>query len=540
MTEFVLTSLVNSILNSDGTITVSSATGNVTLSLALGHINMWTAAQNNTSSWSSYVLSTDTYPQAELVASGGGGGQLLLGIGGATSPTVTLQYGGAPGVLYLTTGVLSHSANMVVFGNAPGSGDSNAILTLYGIAGTNFEYMVIDAIQQTSYVWNTIFGGSGANRPIVFESNSTEAFRITTTPNVQLASTVNLNWNNDTFIQRNGAASIQIVGGTSVATKFYISDLGVNDFIITTGSPTTINTDGSVALVFQSGGNEAFRITSTPIVQMAVPMTFVYTGGNAAINVEPTGGYAAIEVTSPSSSYIAFFESTVLGVQNWSWGTRTTGNWVLNAGNGLGGTDVITVAPSGISTYVEAIQFSNVAMSPTGYPAIYSDTSGDLELQAELALYMGGGGSGTALEINSSNLVAIYKYIYYYNGISTVANGVPSEYASTSSAAVSLQTTSTSIKSYTPASAGQFLVLASAVCKGLGGTTLTSLTVTYTDYSTSTTATQTLASGVVMSVNTAITYEALCNATTASAISVQGSCATGANDIYVSASIFAL
>jgi len=247
---------------------------------------------------------------------------------------------------------------------------------------------------------------------------------------------------------------------------------------------------------------------------------------------------AAIEVTSPSSSYIAFFESTVLGVQNWSWGTRTNGNWVLNAGNGLGGTDVITVAPSGISTYVEAIQFSNVAMSPTGYPAIYSDTSGDLELQAKLALYMGGGGSGTALEINSSNLVAIYKYIYYYNGISTVGNGVPSEYASTGTSAVNIQTTSTSIKTYTPITSGQFVVLVSVVAKTTGSA-LTSLTVTYTDVTTGVTATQTASPiGPSIPINNAYSYVFLCNASTASAISVQGT-ATAASDLYATANITA-
>jgi len=405
MTEFVLTSLVNSILNSDGTITVSSATGNVTLSLALGHINMWTAAQNNTSSWSSYVLSTDTYPQAELVASGGGG-QLLLGIGGATSPTVTLQYGGAPGVLYLTTGVSSHSANMVVFGNAPGSGDSNAILTLYGIAGTNFEYMVIDAIQQTSYVWNTIFGGSGANRPIVFESNSTEAFRITTTPNVQLASTVNLNWNNDTFIQRNGAASIQIVGGTSVATKFYISDLGVNDFIITTGSPTTINTDGSVALVFQSGGNEAFRITSTPIVQMQ-PTALTILGSST--------GYTTFTTNNASSTdYTATFPANTGTVAELnlaqSWSTlQTFGTNISFFGAQLSGT-----VSSGQYLHYNGTNW--IGQTVSGGPTTYRATSNQT--------------TSSAFPINSTYFTfsALSNTVYYLDCFVYVGNNTSNSY----------------------------------------------------------------------------------------------------------------
>src|SRR5208337_882184 len=134
--------IVNSITNSDGTLTISpsSGIGILTASLALGHINMWTAAQNNTSTWNAYALSTDAQPQVTIQASGAGGGEILLGIGGATSPTVTLQYGGASGTLYLTTGTASHSANLAIFGTSPGTGSSNALLTLYSLpGGTNFE-----------------------------------------------------------------------------------------------------------------------------------------------------------------------------------------------------------------------------------------------------------------------------------------------------------------------------------------------------------------------------------------------------------------
>ena len=116
-----------------------------------------------------YDVYTDTQPQAQLLTTGAGGGELLLGIGGSTAPTVTLQYGGQAGTLYVTTGASTHGAGITVFGTNPGAGSTNANLTLYSIpGGTNYEFLQINARQATSYDISAFAGGSGALRPINF------------------------------------------------------------------------------------------------------------------------------------------------------------------------------------------------------------------------------------------------------------------------------------------------------------------------------------------------------------------------------------
>lgn len=58
--------------------------------------------------------------------------------------------------------------------------------------------------------------------------------------------------------------------------------------------------------------------------------------------LEVQGSTPAIKVTGASST-AGFFQATSLGVQDWSFGTRTTGKFVLNNGNLLGGTDVLSL-----------------------------------------------------------------------------------------------------------------------------------------------------------------------------------------------------
>ena len=132
---------------------------------------------------------------------------------------------------------------------------------------------------------------------------------------------------------------------------------------------------------------------------------------------------------------------------------------------------------------------------------------------------------------------SLYGKTTTYNNISTVGSGLPAEYASTTTSAVAIGTTSTVIKTYTPTVAGQFLVVVSV--EASTASTISSLTVTYTDGTSGTSTTQTLATSVAVALNTAVSFTALCNATTASAISVQAT-AAAASDLYASASILAL
>ena len=124
-----------------------------------------------------------------------------------------------------------------------------------------------------------------------------------------------------------------------------------------------------------------------------------------------------------------------------------------------------------------------------------------------------------------------------FASINTVGLGLPAEFASTLTSAVAIGTTSTVIKTYTPTADGQFLVVVSV--EASVASTISSLTVTYTDATSGVSTTQTLATSVAVALNNAVTFTALCNATTASAISVQATAAAG-TDLYASATVLAL
>ena len=170
-----------------------------------------------------------------------------------------------------------------------------------------------------------------------------------------------------------------------------------------------------------------------------------------------------------------------------------------------------------------------------GYQAGYNYTGTERN-----NVVLGGNTLGVAGESNVIRIGANGLGIFLPNSNTLVGHGVPGEYASTGITPVALSTVSTVIDTYTPTANGQFLVMVSVV--GKTATTLTSLTVTYTDINTGVTTTQTLAAapaGVAIGLNAAVTYSALCPATTASAISVQGTAAL-ASDLYASAAFFAL
>ena len=135
------------------------------------------------------------------------------------------------------------------------------------------------------------------------------------------------------------------------------------------------------------------------------------------------------------------------------------------------------------------------------------------------------------LDLSSSGIFTTYKKIATVNG------GVPAEYASTGTTAVSIGTASTVIKTYTPTANGQFLVKVSV--EASVASTISTLTVTYTDVTSGAATTQTLATTVAVALHTAVTFTALCDASTATAISVQAT-ALAATDLFASASIFAL
>ena len=185
---------------------------------------------------------------------------------------------------------------------------------------------------------------------------------------------------------------------------------------------------------------------------------------------------------------------------------------------------------------------SDTVLNTPGSTVSIFHAAGDSYPSAQLGdgfLKFGAGGStplSTFLTWTSGGL-DFNQIFKAYNNVNTVGLGLPAEYASTLTNAVAIGTTSTVIKTYTPTADGQFLVVVSV--EASVASTISSLTVTYTDATSGVSTTQTLATSVAVALNNAVTFTALCNATTASAISVQAT-ALAATDLYASATVFAL
>lgn len=181
--------------------------------------------------------------------------------------------------------------------------------------------------------------------------------------------------------------------------------------------------------------------------------------------------------------------------------------------------------------------------APTvGTPLIKWSTS------AYQALQDGGGGtlrvnpSGGATTIGSALgfIVTGGGIVNTYNGIATVGGGIPAEYASTTTSPVTLTATSspgTTITTYTPTAAGLFMVVVTITPQTAFSKT-GGVTVGYTDGTLGAAALQTQ---TIASTASAVpqSFFFLCNATTATAITVAGFIST-ASDAVGSAAIFAL
>lgn len=163
-----------------------------------------------------------------------------------------------------------------------------------------------------------------------------------------------------------------------------------------------------------------------------------------------------------------------------------------------------------------------------GYKAGYNYTGAERN-----CILVGANVLGT---VGESNVIRIGNLFVGRNDL-LVGYGMMSEYASTLSTAVALGTGSTTIKTFTPLANGQHWVVISV--EASVATTLTTLTVTYTDVTSGATTTQTLATNQAIGLNAAVTFVALCNASTTSAITISAT-ALATPDLYASASILAL
>ena len=261
-------------------------------------------------------------------------------------------------------------------------------------------------------------------------------------------------------------------------------------------------------------------------------------GGNMLVNV-PSGKGLILEVggTAPQQLVPIFNNALQLQSSGANLGSQLR---ITPSGTSKGATltidltsvvnaNILTIGGDGNGNFEIDVEDAPVLFVDNSVEAFRITTTPDLQVSTALRMWTG---SATSLTLAPAS-----GLITTYGSIVTVGKGLPAEYASTLTTAVAIGTTSTVIKTYTPTADGQFLVVVSV--EASVASTISSLTVTYTDGTSGKSTTQTLATSVAVALNSAVTFTALCNATTATAISVQATAAAG-TDLYASATVLAL
>lgn len=128
---------------------------------------------------------SDANPSAQL-----GDKQLGFGPGGA-SGLDTFAAEGSTGEIQFSTTVNSQLSQISIMGTSgtpPATGSLTSVFLLNGVAaaGSNYEQLKILGVAGTSFTFQIIQGGTGSYRPMVFQNGGLEAFRITTTPVLQI------------------------------------------------------------------------------------------------------------------------------------------------------------------------------------------------------------------------------------------------------------------------------------------------------------------------------------------------------------------
>lgn len=275
---------------------------------------MWLAAVNTDTSFGVFLNSTDTQPQVQLQTNAAGG-QILLGIGGSTTPSGRIESNGSGQIFVDSNGQASVNVLALLPGTA-GSGSTVSNFTLTGIGGSNGEFLYIEAINATSFALNVTKGGSGSYRPLEIFNGGAEAFRITTTPNIQIASGVNINWNNDaveeygnsTTTWRNGVVFTRV--GSNVAAEVAIVPNGTP---AGTGNATFTAYRTSDALTNPEGVSLQADTTGNP--QTFGLFTFARGTGTLRpllIGIDPTGGF--VEVARITTTPTFQFQNTTLTI----------------------------------------------------------------------------------------------------------------------------------------------------------------------------------------------------------------------------------
>ena len=215
------------------------------------------------------------------------------------------------------------------------------------------------------------------------------------------------------------ANAVQLGQSLTASQNFTLYQPAIPDgtFFIANGnsaSPTNLITVGSTGNLTFTGTTETY--TNSVTISAASTKTLTLNGGagsnglvldasnnvgigtaTPATKLEVYGSTTGLKVTGASST-AAFFQATSAGVQDWSFGTRTTGKFVFNTGNLLGGTDVLIldssgnlglgVTPSAWGTWSSILQGNAYAL--TGYNA-----TGNVQATLWCNSYANSGGTNT-------------------------------------------------------------------------------------------------------------------------------------------------
>lgn len=399
--------------------------------------------------------------------------------------TSTLQTASAAGTL--TPSLLTQTANTVLAGPTTGSA-----------ATPTFRTLVAADIPSGAVTWNAIGNATGSltlangTNTTTFQqtantiwqwANTTTATSGTTnaSPQIQLAANY---WNGSASATDTWTLGMSLAAGTNGASTLTLSHSGSSGTAaVTTGifnATTGFQTGGSATSAHYLRGNGTNFVSSAILIgDLPVSGTWAFAG-------------------TLSGAFTASGNVTVSGSPTFNTGTPAFQNSSVLFQN----TNAATVSTTNGSTQVELkANYWTGSASATDTWTIYSQLSAGANAPSALAIQHLGGTSG-------ATTVALYAGVTLgeYNGITTVGNGIPTEYATVNSTGNTANISSTTLYAVPSGGAGFYRVSAYLVETTAASTssTLPSLTLTWLD-ETGTSQTATIVSGGSAS-NTVGTY----------------------------------
>lgn len=177
---------VNSVTNSDGTLTISPTTGSVVASLALGHANTWTGNQTSAKWIASTGFDISGATTAAHYLRNNGTDYVDSAIQSADVPTLNQNTTGSAGSLSAAlalSGLATQTANTIV-GNGTSGSASPTALTMPSCSGASNALTWTTSGGSTAFGCNTISGGGtpaypltitgGVSGGVVYGSSSTQ------------------------------------------------------------------------------------------------------------------------------------------------------------------------------------------------------------------------------------------------------------------------------------------------------------------------------------------------------------------------------